>query len=61
MAIMDGKYILKDDMDMMGRGNFEILREAEKDVFEVAIPDAGRNREFAISLVDILNAQGSIK
>ena len=58
---LEGKYILQDDMDNIGRGNLSILRERYDDTnrYETVIPDAGKNRAFAIGLVSLLNSQGS--
>lgn len=59
MALLEGKYILHDNMTMTGSGEFQVLREKENGSYETVIPDAGRSRGFAVGLVDLLNAQGS--
>lgn len=58
---LEGKYVLQDDQDSVGYGTLAILRERydATDRYETVIPDAGKNRLFAMSLVNLLNSQGS--
>ena len=61
MARMDGEYIINDNIDSQGIGEISILRKRYNHdvIYETVIPNAGKNREFALGLVDLLNSQGS--
>ncbi len=47
--------------DETGDGTLSILRKRYNHdiIYETVIPDAGRDKDFALGVVDLLNSQGS--
>lgn len=56
---LTGNYILTRGAE--DRGPWMVLREkkTQNKVYEIVIPDAGWNKEFAMTLIWMLNSQGS--